>query len=379
MGQISLESSTRVGRSSRGSSREGAWGPRTVVVVVLVLFALVFTMFQYYSSETILESADSFIWKSSLNITPAKNNPKFQSWLVSCDDLDTTRQRGQVDAGTDDDGVVATIRNWPRDQAFNVPSHCIYGVEGYLVPISQCQCRNPTVAVPRTSDFWQKAFQRNQKLAKKAAAMVSLEGHDLDVVLLGDSITEHWIGEAGARKHAGYEENAKAFQQVLTRKGGGLVDALALGIAADQIPNLLFRLQVARYGQYLQPKVWWILIGSNDMAMAWCNVEAVLAGNIAVIEEIRETQPGAVVVINSILPRLPEPLLGHIDELNQRLRDYACGTKDVYFFDATSIFRDEATGQVRHLPDGVHPDGPSSWTWAREIAKAVEELTGGTR
>ena len=125
----------------------------------------------------------------------------------------------------------------------------------------------------------------------------------------------------------------------MTRKGGGSIDALALGVAGDKIPQLLYRLQNASYAQYLQPKVWRISISTNDMAKGWCNVETILAGNIAVVEEIQKTQPEAVIVINSMLPRLPKRILPHIDELNHRLRNYACMTKYVYFFKRLSFFK----------------------------------------
>lgn len=273
--------------------------------------------------------------------------------------------------------LMLATKKWPRDQDFNVASHCIYEHEDEE-HLKQCQCRNPTIPVPRTAEFWQAAFQRNQAFVKRESSL-SPEGRSfdsmLDVVLLGDSITEHWIGEAAGRKNDAFAEHFNAFQTVLTRKGGGSIDAMALGIAADRIPNLLFRIQAGQYAQLLKPRMWWVLIGSNDMAMGWCNEDAVLAGNIAIVEEIRASQPDAVIVINSILPRLPKELQPHIDGLNARLRDYACETQDVYFFNATSIFRDEE-GNVRHLPDGVHPDGSSSWIWAREIAATVQELSG---
>jgi lysophospholipase L1-like esterase len=116
------------------------------------------------------------------------------------------------------------------------------------------------------------------------------------------------------------EESRNAFQQILTRKGGGAVDSLALlGIAGDRIPNLLFRLQAAGYAKYLRPAVWWIMIGTNDMAMGWCNPDVVLAGNIAIVEEILERQPKASIVAG---------LRPFIDEINTRLRQFACETAD---------------------------------------------------
>jgi GDSL-like Lipase/Acylhydrolase family len=285
--------------------------------------------------------------------------------LMSCSSL---RQRSFYS-----EELMFTIRNWPPDEPFNTDSNCINeNSESDSGDVTHCQCRNPTIPVPKTAQFWQTAFDRNQALAKNRAADLT----PLDLVILGDSITEHWLGTTGGMENSAYEDSRKAFQQILTRKGGGAVDSLALGIAGDRIPNLLFRLQAAGYAKYLRPAVWWIVIGTNDMAMGWCNPDVVLAGNIAVVEEILERQPKATIVINSVLPRLPAGLRPFIDEINTRLRQYACETAaDVHFFNATSIFRDDK-GEVIHMSDGVHPDGPSSWTWAGEIARAVEKLAG---
>ncbi len=269
--------------------------------------------------------------------------------------------------------LLSTFQSWPHDKEFNVPTHCLYELAENPPDMTQCQCHNPTIPIPRTAEFWQLAFERNRVLTKMAPSSLGVQS--LDAVILGDSIVEHWLGQTGGRDNTAYFQSRDAFQKILTRKGGGSIDAIALGIAADRISNLLFGLQAGGYAHYLNPHIWWILIGSNDMAMDWCNEDAVLAGNIAVVKRIRESRPDAVIVINSILPRRPTQLNLHIDELNRRLQKYACETKDVYFFNATSIFRDEH-GNVLHLPDGVHPDGPSSWTWAREIAQAIEELSG---
>jgi lysophospholipase L1-like esterase len=357
MGQKSSDSASTSsrGRMFRPSTSRMDCGPRVASLSGLIALVMIYYLLQnpkpFSTGSVLLKFFDNSTISSA------------EQRLTACDAYELHGSENNLEE------LMMTTRNWPRNQDFNIPSHCIYEHEDDA-DMKQCQCRNPTIPVPRTAEFWQTAFHRNQAFVKKASQQ------SLDVVLLGDSITEHWIGEAGGRPNDAYAEHLKVFQKILTRKGGGSVEAAALGIAADRIPNLLFRIQAGQYGQLLKPRVWWILIGSNDMAMGWCNEDAVLAGNIAVVEEIRATQPNAIVVINSILPRLGPniQLQKHIDGLNTRLRDYACETKDVYFFNATSIFRDE-DGNVHHLPDGVHPDGPSSWIWAREIAEAVMELS----
>lgn len=50
-------------------------------------------------------------------------------------------------------------------------------------------------------------------------------------------------------------------------------------------------------------KVWWIVIGSNDLARGGCSEEATVLGILHVAEEVAHRNPGSRVVIQGILPR----------------------------------------------------------------------------
>jgi hypothetical protein len=75
---------------------------------------------------------------------------------------------------------------------------------------------------------WETPFKRNVELAAHSTK-------PLDVVLLGDSITEHWLGTSLAVPSPKRRENAEAFRDLFTKKGGGRVEGLALGIAGDRV------------------------------------------------------------------------------------------------------------------------------------------------
>ena len=53
---------------------------------------------------------------------------------------------------------------------------------------------------------------------------------------------------------------------------------------------------------YLNPSVWWLVLGTNDLAMGQCSEEIVLLGILRVVEEITEMHPMAKIVISGILP-----------------------------------------------------------------------------
>jgi hypothetical protein len=104
----------------------------------------------------------------------------------------------------------------------------------------------------------------------------------------------------------------------------------------------------------LDPKVWWIIIGSNDLGLDHCSRESTVAGTIRIVEEINHRHPNAKIVINSILPSADEvdddnnnnldKIWQHIANVNDQLECYSRVTENVDFFDATSIFlnKDEA-------------------------------------
>ena len=64
---------------------------------------------------------------------------------------------------------------------------------------------------------------------------------------------------------------------------------------------MLYRLQNGELPDTLNPKVFWILIGTNDLGAYQCSAEAVAAGNIRIVQELQAKRPRAKIVLNSIL------------------------------------------------------------------------------
>ena len=129
----------------------------------------------------------------------------------------------------------------------------------------------------------------------------------------------------------------------------------------------------------LHPLVFWVLIGTNDLARDGCSVESIVAGNIAVVEDLRRQRPNTnAIVLNSLLPR-QSIFMPQISEINERLQCYADTTPGVEFFNATNIFWEPTNGTLRGLPDQLHPDAESSFVWGTAIVKKVQELIQGRK
>lgn len=186
----------------------------------------------------------------------------------------------------------------------------------YLPPVD-CFCPDP--AAPqgpehmqqyfKTDATWKKAHEANVLIASSAPKL-------LDIAFVGDSTLQHWSGvrtEAPPRPSwlRPYGEN---FRENFG-KGRGY-EGIILGNGKDTSQQLLWRLQNGEMPKSLQPRVWWVLIGTNDFDMNGCSENSVYEGVIAVVEEIIKRRPQADVVINGILPKSSrdEPDVLHRDK-----------------------------------------------------------------
>eukprot|EP00804_Cyclotella_cryptica_P011293 CCRYP_007782-RA/>CCRYP_007782-RA protein AED:0.02 eAED:0.02 QI:779/1/1/1/1/1/2/362/374 len=96
----------------------------------------------------------------------------------------------------------------------------------------------------------------------------------------------------------------QTFEKYFRKEKGAPYEGVALGIAGDTASNVLWRIQHDEMPHDFLPKVWWILIGMNDLTRMQCSEEIVVLGILRVVEEIRLRKPDAKIVINSLLPML---------------------------------------------------------------------------
>ena len=230
--------------------------------------------------------------------------------------------------------------------------------------------------------MWNKTHDMNKVLAHDAAT----KRHPLDVVFLGDSITELWHGRMIGQAKSGAEGNPAIFRQYFTRQGGGSIEGLALGIANDKIGNLLYRIRSKEIPDALEAKIFWILIGTNDLhRKAKCSPEVVAAGIINIIQELQQKRPNSIIVINSILPTTgfksgviwQKPAWeDQIQGVNRRIECYAQVSTGVEFFNATPIFveLDGRRLNTTLLPDLIHPSTLGYKLWGQEIARKIQQL-----
>jgi hypothetical protein len=107
--------------------------------------------------------------------------------------------------------------------------------------VSDCPCSDPLVAQEGGSPIWMETHALNQQLAQNA-------GDVLDVVFLGDSITERWRETEYGKPVLSALGSSRIFDSFFSKDKGGKYSGVALGISGDTVrrrqPNPLQQLSL---------------------------------------------------------------------------------------------------------------------------------------
>jgi lysophospholipase L1-like esterase len=192
---------------------------------------------------------------------------------------------------------------------------------------------------------------------ERHARYASQDG-DLDLLFVGDSITQGWGGATDVWQR--YYGSLKADQ---------------FGVGWDRTQHVLWRLKNGE-GQHVRPRVVVLLIGTNNIGQ---NTDAEISQGVAtVVAELRNDFPAARILVLGILPRgLPDdPSRPRIVTINGMISKLADG-KRVFYLDIGPKFLD-ANGAIPPdvMADRLHPTVKGYEIWAEamkdELAKVLK-------
>lgn len=166
-----------------------------------------------------------------------------------------------------------------------------------------------------------------------------------------------------------------------------------LQLPPRQSPKLLWRLKNGELPKSLNPSVFWLLIGTNDIGRTWCSMELVVIGIIRNVEEILKQRPESTVVLNALFPRtynkqgfvakggpVKPSVWKEIQLINSKLKDYARFRDGVKYFE-TDVFLTNSSLPTPELqidpllmPDFLHPSPKGYKAWSNEILKTLDKL-----
>jgi beta-glucosidase len=211
--------------------------------------------------------------------------------------------------------------------------------------------RHDAVApVDRPHDWWQ---ERNAQINARLA-----EG-DVDLVFLGDSITQGWNDNAVWKEHYGPRRAAN------------------MGIGGDRTQHILWRLDHAPLDK-VSPKLVVLMIGTNN-SNGDDNTAAEIADGIkAIMGRLRTKWPMTKVLVLAIFPRgeTPNPQREKNAEASRLAGEVADGQM-VHYLDIGERFTSaDGTIDKAIMPDYLHLSIDGYKIWAAAIEEKVKELMG---
>jgi lysophospholipase L1-like esterase len=220
---------------------------------------------------------------------------------------------------------------------------------------------NPAIQpVPRPG-AWLKRHEKFVDMAKRG---------NIDVLFLGDSITDDWGGEEHRATARGREVFAKEFAPLKTAN---------FGISGDRTEHILWRLQ---HGELdgIHPKVIMLMIGTNNTPVNNGNTaEQIAQGITAIVKEIQKRSPKTKILLLGIFPRgqKPNPQRDKIKQANEIISKLDDGGKPVKYLDIGSKFlQPDGTISQDIMFDYLHLTAKGYQIWANAVKEPISELLG---
>ncbi|HSU67817.1 MAG TPA: GDSL-type esterase/lipase family protein [Tepidisphaeraceae bacterium] len=183
----------------------------------------------------------------------------------------------------------------------------------------------------------------------------------IQLVFLGDSITDGWRGQKGKAVFDEYYGKYNAFNT---------------GIGGDRTQHVLWRIENGELDG-INPKVAEVMIGTNNLGPNKSN-EAIAAGITKIVEEIHQKLPHTKVLLLGIFPRgnkAEDPARGRIKAINETISKLDDGGKTVKYLDIGDKFLDkDGTLPKTIMPDFLHPNDKGYKIWAEATQPTLDEL-----
>ncbi|HYV36995.1 MAG TPA: GDSL-type esterase/lipase family protein, partial [Gemmataceae bacterium] len=182
---------------------------------------------------------------------------------------------------------------------------------------------------------------------------------DIDILLMGDSITDGW-------RNTGKAVYAKHFEPLKTAN---------FGIGGDTTQGVLWRMDNGELDGY-SPKLMMLMIGTNNIGRN--TPEEIAEGINAVVGRFRKKHDKAKVLLLAVFPRTVKGkgLQPKVKEINDIIAKSHDG-KSIFYLDIGEKFLDKTgTIPLDVMKDGLHPTAKGYEIWAEAVMPKVYELIG---
>ncbi|MCG9695920.1 platelet-activating factor acetylhydrolase IB subunit [Shewanella sp. Isolate11] len=192
-------------------------------------------------------------------------------------------------------------------------------------------------------------------------AEVKQKADNVELLMIGDSITHWWEEDQGSPVWNKYYASRKPFN---------------IGYAGDRTEHVLWRLD---HGEIdgINPKLSVMMIGTNNIGHGSSTPEQTVEGVKMILARLEQKLPETKVLLLSVFPRGTDEhddLRKKVNQINLGLPALADG-KQVYYLDIGSKFVDENKVLPKSImPDLLHPNTKGYEIWAEAIEPSVAKL-----
>jgi beta-glucosidase len=205
-------------------------------------------------------------------------------------------------------------------------------------------------------DWWLPRHEHKRLEAKAIAD----KGGKIDLLFIGDSITQGWENEGAPvwKKH--YADR----------------NAFAIGFSGDRTENVLWRLQHGAV-ENMSPQLVVMMIGTNNTGHRQEKPAYTAAGIKKLLTELHQRLPESKVLLLAIFPRdeQPDGSLRQINNgTNEIIKNYA-DNKRVFFADINSVFLTKDGVLPKDImPDLLHPNEKGYSLWVEALEPNLQKL-----
>ena len=220
-------------------------------------------------------------------------------------------------------------------------------------PLPRVETTAPAlVPVSRASEDWW--------MDRHAQCKAAAEKGGIDVLFIGDSITQAWE-----------EDGADIWKNEIAP-----LRAANLGFSGDRTQHILWRLDNGELPQALHPKAAVIMIGTNNTGHNMEKPEAIAAGIGAIVDRLHKHNPKTRILLLAIFPRGAKPddkMRRNNDAVNALLAKLE-GYKRVHYLDIGPKFL-QAGGTLPQeiMPDLLHLSPKGYQIWADNVVPEIKK------
>ncbi|QEH34018.1 GDSL-like Lipase/Acylhydrolase [Aquisphaera giovannonii] len=204
-----------------------------------------------------------------------------------------------------------------------------------------------TTPAPREGN-WMKMHESFLKRAR--------DKERIDLVFLGDSITQGW----------GHNDTWKRFY--------GPRHAANFGIGGDRTEHVLWRIEHGEF-DVIRPKVVVLMIGTNNTGGE--SADDIAAGVTAIVKQLRRRLPEAKILLLGVFPRSAkptDPVRGKIEEINSKISKLDDGHSVTYLDIGKSFLEPDGTLTREVMPDLLHLSARGYRIWADAMEPTLWRL-----